>query len=226
MLLSIAATSCNSIYLPNSQNVPLFEKARDFQVNGQGQIYLPSLSYSFQAQSAYAITNHIGAIANYGIMSTYNKGKGYLGEFALGYYTNIDSSNFSVFLGTGISSAQEFTGDTGISYINTDYNTFFLQPAYGFGKGVVSFAASIKVSLIDSEDTYYSDNFTPLARRRLSYHFEPAFTTKVKLGDKPFRLIGQIGLHLTNYEDISYFRNFGRIAVGVQWEFSKTLRNK
>jgi len=218
--------SCSSIYLPNSQNAPLFKAAGDFQTSGQGQIYFPSFAYSFQAQSAYAVTNHIGAMANYGIMRSNNKGKGQLGEFALGYYTNHNNHNYNVFLGTGISSASGLTGQGETSRVKTVYNNFFLQPCYGYSKGIVSFAASIKVNYVDAEDTYYSDNFTPLTRRTVSYHFEPAFTTKVKLGSSPLHFVGQVGLHLTNYDDSNYMSNFGRIAVGIQLSLGKDLKNK
>lgn len=224
MLAFLSFMSCNSIYLPNSQNVPLFEKANDFQITGQGQIYVPSFTYGFQGQVAYSFSNHIGALANYGITQTQKSANSQSGEFALGYYNNkIGQDNFSVFIGSGMASASatEMASDIEIHHLKSDYKTYFIQPCYGFHQRRSSLSFSMKMLLVDSKDTIYDPNLLPSTSHSLSWHFEPAFTAKVKLGNSPLQFVGQAGLHLTDYQDLSFFRNFARLAVGFQWKLRK-----
>ena len=231
-LLMPIITSCTSVYLPNSQNLPTFTRAKELQGTGQSQIFIPPFAYSVQAQSAYSLTNHLYLMANYAHALTVTHGKAQLGELGMGYYTNRDANYFGVSLGYGISSASDITTNLFLIFGNSDpnsvtpfnatniksnYRSLFLQPSYEIRKRRFSFVFSMKVSRIDFKNTYYLNDFSPLKSSSLSYHFEPATTFKIKLGDSPFSFIGQIGIHLTNYDDLSFVRNFGRIAVGLQW---------
>ena len=228
----MVVTSCISIYFPNSQNLPTFTAAKEFQGSGQAQIFMPPFAYSGQAQGAYSLTDHLSVMSNYAFARTLTYGKGQLGELGMGYYTNRNANYFGVFLGYGISSAFDNTNnfllifgnptpDSITTYNATDvksnYRSLFLQPSYGIRGHRFSFVFSIKISRIDFDNTYYRNNFYPLESRSISYHFEPATTFKVKLGNSPFSFISQCGIHFTNYDDASFMRNFGRIAVGLQW---------
>lgn len=237
LFVLMAATSCTSIYLPNVQNVPTFKGAKEFQGNAQAQIFLPPFAYSFQTQAAYSLTSHIGVMANYAYSRTTTKGSGHLGEFGVGYYVNLPKNYFGVFLGYGNSSASDVTNNfafylfgnpnpTAVSRENATrltsrYTSWFLQPSYAFNLNRISLVFSMKASRIDFENAYYGNNFTLLQTNTASFHFEPAGTIKVNLGNGPFNFIGQVGIHLTNDNDTQLITNFARIAIGLQWSPSK-----
>jgi hypothetical protein len=199
----------------------------------QAQIFIPLFAYSFQAQSAYSFANHVGTIANYSYFRTTTKGEGQLGELGIGYYTNPKKAYFGVFLGYGISTAKDDTyhfsffgnPNSPVSRYNanrvmSNYTSWFLMPSYAFRFNRLTLVTSLKTSRIDFENTYYGTDFVLLEKNTASYHFEPAITLKVGLGQGPISFIGQTGMHLTNDNEIQLLNNFGRISVGFQWRLS------
>lgn len=241
-ILFVLATSCNSIYLPNAQNVPTFTKAKEFEGNGQLQVYVLPYAYSAVLQGAYSITNHLGAIGNYSYSrNSSGQGGAQLGELGIGYYNANQNRNFSVFGGYALSSSSGnvdnfsrfgFAHNDSISsnnanWVESSYRSVFLQPSYTW---IVSdgwsLAMSMKVSRINFENTYYGSyysynnnsyvDFTLPEKLSASYHFDTAATLKVKLGEGPMNFVFQGGLHVTNDNYTVSPSNFGWVSMGLQ----------
>ncbi|MDZ7647728.1 MAG: hypothetical protein U5K54_11410 [Cytophagales bacterium] len=98
-VLLLLATSCSPIYVPTTRNVPMFREQGEFQ----GSVYV---STGFEAQLAYAFTDHVAAIGNANFFKyhvdeqNYDRKNSFF-EGGLGYYNVTRKYRSELFVGYG-----------------------------------------------------------------------------------------------------------------------------
>lgn len=124
--------SCKTVYEPNALNTPLFNN------HGEFRAYVdPS-----NVQLAYALTDHIGIMAN-GFRVTAEtdnntiSGSGGLVEFGLGYYKPMNGFIFETYAGGGMgkvkfSENRQENNTTVVRNFSSDGMRFFIQPSFGY----------------------------------------------------------------------------------------------
>ncbi len=167
-LIFIGLSSCG-IYRQNVVNVPLMQQKRQTQIGAHVGFT------GYDAQGSYALTNHIGIIANYNDMGTkevvYSKvnhsvDKHNFGEFGAGYYLKNKSGwimEFFALAGKGYSSHLVYGGDTipghtaPFTYLRTgNYYRFLIQADFGKSYEKFKFALTPRIFL----NQYYKINDT------------------------------------------------------------------
>lgn len=122
--ITIGLSSCSSIYVPTTPNIPLFK------VGGEFQIESSVLSNGLNVKSAFSPLNHIGMQLNghyfYQILQTSNPNYHYYIDGALGLYQNFNDKFFSeIYFGYGEGkssfSDQFYGGEQGITIGIGDY---------------------------------------------------------------------------------------------------------
>src|SRR6056297_213766 len=100
--------SCSPEYIPNMANSPMFSNKGEFQAN------IATGTSNFDAQAAYAITDHIGIMVNgsYGNETndtTDDYHKHSFIEGGLGYFENLgESLRYEIYGGYGIGKTEGF----------------------------------------------------------------------------------------------------------------------
>lgn len=113
LLPCLFLASCQSLYLQKTVNIPQLEKKDDGNVSASF-----SFNYGFNVQGAYAVTNHLGVMAN--SFFTYNNDPKYKNDYhrclelGAGYYTRI-----------GDVAIMEFYGGGSIGLIDAEYSRTF-----------------------------------------------------------------------------------------------------
>ncbi len=188
--------SCAPEYIPNMVNSPMFTNRGEFQAN------VATGTSTFDAQAAYAITDHIGIMANSSFAnrtddSTYNYRKHTIIEGGIGYYDKLGKvGRVEIYGGYG-------TGQVEGDYINifsthqitsARYNRFFLQPAIGIATGIYdgSFASRFALVQMSPEGIDFESG---------DYHgfFEPVFTSKI--GYRYLKFTFQVGFSIPVGQD-------------------------
>jgi hypothetical protein len=191
----ISVSSCRIMYVPNSQNVPMMEEKGDIKANIGAK----------DLQVAYAITDHVGVMAN----GYYNKNNWSvtsgdmenkyistrsLVEGGIGYYTAFDDiGRFEIYGGAGYGGVRHDYDlvDNGITTESNSYKAsltrFFMQPAIGIQKENVGFAFSSRfagVTFSTADSSGYSptellDEGLIELDNNLFLFLEPAVTFRV-----------------------------------------------
>ena len=124
--------SCKTVYQPNTVNTPLFNN------HGEFRAYVdPS-----NVHLAYAITDHIGVMANgfrvsEGTDNNSIRGNGGLVEIGMGYYRPVNGFIFETYAGGGMGKVK-FTevrqegSTTVVRNFSADGSRFFVQPSFGY----------------------------------------------------------------------------------------------
>lgn len=124
--------SCKTVYEPNAVNVPLLNN------HGEFRAYVdPS-----NVQVAYAITDHIGIMAN-GMRVTAEtdnntiSGRGGLVEIGMGYFKPVNGFIFETYAGGGMgmvkfSENRQEGNTTVVRNFSADGMRFFIQPSFGY----------------------------------------------------------------------------------------------
>lgn len=154
--LIITLSACSTYYIPNTQNVSLFEEKKELQV--YGGLALGDASIGGDLQAAYSITDHFAVAGSgyYGsvdggetnaINSVFSEGQNNFGkvELSAGYFTDLGQSNgiFEIYGGWG---SGGFVSNN--QFIRDDYsfNQYFVQPNIGSHLGRMDIAFSTRVS--------------------------------------------------------------------------------
>lgn len=185
MLSSLLLVGCSMMYIPNSQNTPVFKGRHDFVVTG---------SYS-NYQLAYAPTSNLGLIVNgYYRNSKYfnlDDGKNYfyrgtarLVEGGIGYFKKNHHTTFSIYGGWGkgycsIYYDQSYVGTVGHF---SHYNRVFFQPNVSWGNDVVQCIVSTRLSFVNLYDFSGAPLIRGVSQNNTPFFLEPAFTFQAKLG--------------------------------------------
>jgi hypothetical protein len=231
----ILCSSCAVVYFPNTRNAPMFSGKGEFQAS-------VSTGLGSNLQTAYAITNHIGIMAN-GMSTTRNMtfygGQHQYGEFGIGYYQNIKTKKVEslfyadVFGGYGKGNVDVYD-DGGPktlvthSWFQGSYQKFFIQPCIAFKFNQtekVQFHISLvdRLSFVDvsgisglaSSASKNKASATPIAFNKTVYFFhEPSFVVKAVL--REFYITSQIGLNLPYKDYIDHFTyNPIQLSIGI-----------
>jgi len=204
-LIAITAASCRTIYYsPNSQNVPLLSEKNQLKV--QGGVGYGEEAGRAEGQLAFALTNHLGLMANYARYSEKGDSEtldnGQLMELGLGYSQMIFENKenldlkviWDVYGGHGFGRATVYPDNYEVSYT---LNRTFLQPAIGFETSYFDVALSCRTAYADFGN--FPDFSNPFLNPSYDYDLnrydkhvliEPALTTKV--GYKFIKLQSQV----------------------------------
>lgn len=149
--------SCSSVYVPNALNVPAFKGKNELQAAAQYQLFVPSNTRQLNAQTAYSIGNHVGAMANYAFAKNGTLLESHFGEVGVGYYANKESLYYDCYvgfgLGKGVAESSFLTSSVG-NHLNTRYTRAFIQPTIGYQWEKLTLLYSIRTSIIHFNDTY------------------------------------------------------------------------
>lgn len=227
-----------NIYVPNTQNVTLFQDKGDTQVN---------VGYS-NLQVAHAIGNNIGLMLN----SQYTLGdktspsygnalfedtpsKRNIIEIGAGYFDTVNDKgfNFEIYGGAGIGEIEfQPRPENAQDYFYAKNSRFFIQPAFGFSKTIVDLAFSMRFSHLNYFNSATSNyQYNPEASaseqdlnnlENSSYSFvEPAITFRVGWKYVKFHtqivVPYQIGGRNINHQ--------GNINVGIHVNLAKRYKN-
>ena len=239
-VLLLEACAVRSLYIPVSQNVPLFDSAKTLK----GCAYIGTNHIELQA--AYNPTKHVAAVTNI------NFGGGIaIYDLAAGFYTYNKNQKlrYELFAGYGYNSNIVFPATYNniftkqqIDYeVNSLYNKYYLQPAIGYCDDIriyklnYSFSLSARMSYlkfrrflyreIDTDKTTDPDapvySFVRSYRNKDLFLLEPCITNKVGRG----RLYGIIQLQgMIPYSDEIDLRDTRfspgiLFSLGVQYNF-------
>lgn len=243
-------------YVPNVQNVPLFKEKNEASVCGVQSI---NIDYSnSEVMGAYSVTDNIAVISNFMTVNDnddypYNKGNGFYGEGAVGYYKELDeNASVEVFTGFGLSKQHHlygksvYDGNTGtnrvINFGTSDlyFRKYFIQPEIGFTYGAFDVALSARICCLsfykinnqilgDSVVKYYPDrtkyfNVDDIAAQRFYYLLEPALT--VRGGWKFIKLQLQVVCPISLVQPSPLYLKDKSITIGVYFSLAQRWLKK
>lgn len=189
-LLLVFASCSHYYYGPNSNNTPLL---RDNEAKINFQYARADEFKAAEFQSAFAITNHIGAMANglYGSgvnnrtysSSNSSGGKGKFAEVAAGYFTTINSPTtiFEVYGGIGTGGIDNIYSWSDRSKVT--FTKLFIQPDIGISVKGFEIALSSKFSRIHHKvvSANHADQHSGLIALRehpVSFLWEPSIVLR------------------------------------------------
>jgi hypothetical protein len=128
--------SCAVVYVPNSRNAPMLSSKGEIQCSAATGI-------GNNLQTAYAFTDHFGAMANGMNVNNSTFGKHTYGEVGLGYYQNIKTKMkkgylyADIFGGYGVGSLNVYRDNGPKDLVDKEwyqgnYQKFFIQPGVAY----------------------------------------------------------------------------------------------
>jgi hypothetical protein len=212
-----ALCSCAPVYVPNLRNSPMFTKAGEFQASihaGNG----------IEGQSAFAITEHFGLMANYAYINQsdleeeddYHRHQ--LFEGAAGYFTNNDESFFEVFAGYGKGKSStfdsfEFFGAQSLAATGK-YERYFIQPAFGLNKDEMQFGFVSRFSMVDFYE-FSNEVASTSIHEAPKFFFEPAIIGRASFANNHMFASFQAGLSLGMSDDVYFDRRTFQLSAGL-----------
>ena len=217
VVASVLLSSCKPMYVPNLRNSPLFGKQGEFQGSVQ-------VGNGIEGQAAFAVTNHIGLIANYSYINNteseestdYHRHRFY--EGGIGYYNNSEDLVFEFFTGYGKGEGSSyesffFSGSQPVQATGL-YERYFFQPAFGFNKKIFHLSVATRVSVVDFTEFDYGSGHIPDDRPAIVF-FEPAVTGRVNMMNNHLFYVFQTGFS-TPVGQEKYFDHRGlQISMGM-----------
>ncbi len=189
--VSIGMISCSPEYVPNMVNTPMFDEKGELQANLSGGVS------GTDAQLSYAISDHLGLMANGSFRNetsdTSNEfHKHHLYEFGIGYFDHIGHvGRYEIFggLGTGrMSGYDESWVDDPVG--EARFFKIFVQPSVGLKSKVIDGNFATRWVLVQTDysegNVSGSSTFQPF--------FEPVLTGRV--GFKYVKITSQLGFSL------------------------------
>jgi len=210
IVVGIILASCHVLYVPNNFNSPLLRN------KGDGQVNLAYGVSGFDIQTAYAITNRIGVMANGQLLlsTSYDtiKEQRTLAELGLGFTERYsDKGMFEIFggIGTGIVPA-DFKNSTYEGKETTQLTRIFVQPSLGFYNDWLDMSIISRLSAVT-------------IAHETNWFYEPGFMAKV--GYKHFRFYTCMGLSIPFNK--ATHRNWNNnpliFSAGIHINFGKRL---
>lgn len=213
-------TSCAPVYVPNVRNAPLFRESGEFQ----GSVHI---GLGVDAQAAFAITDHLGIMANYNWVdrsgsddeSDYVEHQ--LFEGGLGYYNNTGSICYEIYGGYGRGEGSGYDEyyffGFGSLLATGRYNRYFLQPSIGSNHHIFNWTFTTRVSFVDFTEfetagqQVYTDLDTEI-------FLEPSFTGRIFFGKSPVYGQFQAGINFPvgNSDFIEYEPFQMSMGLGVR----------
>ena len=186
--LLFTITSCTTtLYIPNGSNVPLLRENKELKV---------TVSSGNNLQAAYAVTDHVGLMANgFWTLSTGDdneipgnrKGKGSLVELGAGYFSRFSNMVLETYVGGGIGKLDYNDTENGKSY-SSGGSRVFIQPNLGWTSKYIDVAVSGRLSGV-KYNNFLAEGYTPAeldqeflrkanVEDKLWVFFEPAITLR------------------------------------------------
>ena len=213
----MALCSCAPVYVPNLRNSPMFTKGGEFQASVQ-------VGNGIEGQSAYAITEHFGLMANYAYIDQsdpededdYHRHQFF--EGGAGYFSNNEESFFEVFAGYGRGKGStfdgfEFFGSQSIAATGK-YERYFIQPAFGLNKDDMNFAFVSRVSMVDFYE-FSNEIGSAAIREDPKFFFEPAIVGRANFANNSMFATFQAGVCLGMSENVYFDRRNFQLAGGL-----------
>ena len=214
-------TSCSPEYIPNMVNSPMLSNQGEFQAT------VATGTSNFDAQTAFAVTDNIGIMANGSFGNETNDTtddyhKHFFIEGGVGYYDKIgDKGRYEIYGGYGIGKVDGFFENANFDSRRTDanYNRFFIQPGIGVSTGIYDGSFSPRFVLIQMNPEgpgFDTGNYNVFV--------EPVFTSKI--GFKYVKFVYQIGFSVPlgeqnlNFNHQTLIMNVGlNINFGRRYDF-------
>jgi hypothetical protein len=188
-LFSIIITSCTPAYIPNRVNTPLLSNSGEIQASVSTGIS------GFDPQISYAITDHIGVMANGSFADRSNDTTDNFHihnffELGGGYYDKLeDVGRYGLYGGFGFGNVEtEFDNDIFSKRTDANLLRYFIQPSIGVVTDVFDASFATRVALVNTK-IKDSELNNPKGN---DLYFEPVLTTR--LGYKYVKFLFQVGL--------------------------------
>lgn len=208
-----ALASCAPVYFPNTPNVPLHREKGEFQASAR-------IGNGFELQSAYAISNNWGVMANTNFLLNKSK-ENYrsllFGEGGVGYFENLDHLVLECYAGAGLGASEsqgDFTinGTTSTTRGNGTFYKVFIQPSLGGNRSAFTAYLTPRVSLIDFVSLKTSSSGPVQTSPTL--FFEP--NVGFRFSSDNVSAIFNTGLSFPNRPELVHFEyRFFTISAGV-----------
>lgn len=225
VLVLLLAASCAPLYVPNTRNAPLFRE------QGEAQISAYLTSGGFDAQGAYALTDHVALTGSYSYGSQkqsnpqsnpmdYTRKNSY-GEVGIGYYDRTRSSRYEILAGYGIgqgtsSDQYYFFGLNNTVVATAKMQRIFLQPTLGTNNRDVNLSFTPRLSYVKyTEFTNDATGNTQKPNENAIIFLEPAATLKMRLAGNLHGLF-QLGLTTPVSGDPYFDFQPMQVAIGLQ----------
>lgn len=214
-------TSCSPEYIPNMVNSPMLSNQGEFQAT------VATGTSSFDAQTAFAITDNLGVMVNgsYGNEtndSTDDFHKHAFIEGGFGYYNKIgDKGRYEIFGGYGFGKVKGYYENALFDSQITDanYNRFFVQPGIGISTGIYDGSFSPRFAMIQM-----NPNGADFRTGKYNLFFEPVITSKI--GFKYVKFVFQFGFSVPfgeqnlNYDYQPFIMNVAlNFNLGRKYDF-------
>jgi hypothetical protein len=251
--LATLLTGCaHDYYFSSIQNVPLFKEKYEFHLAGSYGI--GDESQSGELQTAFAVTNHLGIMANF--MKTkagsfaeedYVSGRNY--DFGIGYFRPVGSAAvFEIYSGLGrndqhhgysTSQYNQTTGQdeyvsSGKSYLH--FTKYYIQPAFGIAFDYFDAAASIRFNQLNFTSVNYnitdhSEDIEIMDLLSTGHHYiaEPAITLRSGWRNMKVQFQASYALNLNRLSDDEYDEEYVENyvePVHISIGFYLTLANR
>ncbi|HEX8041861.1 MAG TPA: hypothetical protein VF490_22095 [Chryseosolibacter sp.] len=220
LLIGLAAVSaCAPVYVPNVRNSPMFTKAGEFQTSLQ-------IGNGWEAQSAYAVTDHFGVMANFSYIHQTGFDPDHADDFlrhnllegGLGYFSNNNDSFFEVFAGYGRGKGSsydqyEFFG-TQAAVATGRYNRYFLQPAFGLNKDELNVSFAPRFSMVDFYE-FSTELYSTAVYEKPKFFFEPAIIGRANFANNHLFATFQAGASLGMSSAVYFDRRNFQVSAGL-----------
>lgn len=203
--------SCAPMYIPNTVNTPLLAH------EGELQLAIYGGTAGFDPQVAYAVTNHIGVMANGSFQFEENDSSDYSNthtffEGGIGYYGYLSERiRFEIYGGYGggkINGSYENTFWS--DYRETSIKRIFIQPNIGLSTATIDLGLATRFVIVNASQGVIEDSHAFL---------EPAAT--IQAGFKYVKFVGQFGLSAPLGENTFIYQQPVIISLGVKGYIAK-----
>jgi hypothetical protein len=222
LFILLVLSSCStSLYTPNTRNAPLFREQGEAQLSG----YLTS--GGFEAQGAYALTDHIAVTGGYSFMNSkesapisYTRKNSY-GEIGLGLFDRTRSFRYEVIAGYGFGQATTAAEYSffGVNKVNETTGKMsqliYIQPTIGTNNQNFNLLFTPRVSLVNYSQFEANGVVKTPTNKSTNLFIEPTMTAKFKLAGN-IHGIFQLGLTVPGGADVYFQYNTISTSLGIQ----------
>lgn len=211
-ILLFSISSCKMLYVPNSFNSPLLRNKGDGQINVAGGIS------GIEAQTAYAITNKFGIMANGQVLNSTQddtlKERRTLFELGAGFTEKFsDNGIFEIFGGAGVGTVPaDYRKIDYDGYSTTQITRYFIQPGIGFFNDWLDMSILSRLSAVSIGG-------------ETNWFYEPGFMAK--MGYKRLRFYSCVGISVPfkRYDDQKWNHNPVMFSIGLHFNFGKRTQD-
>ena len=240
LILLLISGSCAPLYVQNSRNSPLLEEKGEFFATA-------GIGTGIDFQSAYAVGNHLGVMVNGYYLNQEGEGlfavqpnsyriKHRIIESGIGYFTSpSNKTTFEVYtgFGRGKGSGQDNSATSILILVSdtvntkSEYDRWFIQPAFGIHLNSISISVASRVSIINFRMAEITSGETkyPFTSRPVVF-IEPALTFQWRVNSLGFIVFSQIGFNAplsSVYQSESMYTgvNYINTSIGIGYRLKR-----